>query len=147
MKISFAALAATVSTNAQFPDVQAGLFGGKSTEEKLAKQKADTLWYAAGIKGYYTGFYKSFYKQEMPAESAKCLNDETIENMITMQNLVTDPLGAAGNIADIQKDMNVFTSMAEVMENLSVCHFEQSAFDLLALCTKDPKACSMATLS
>ena len=56
-------------------------------------------------------------------------------------------MGAAANIADIQKDMNVFTSMAEVMENLSVCHFEQSAFDLMSLCTKDAKACSMATLS
>ena len=146
MKISFAALAATVAANAQVPEVQAGLFG-QSPEEKLQKQKEDTMWYAAGIKGYYTGFYKAFYKQELPESNAKCLNEETIENMITMQDLVIDPLGAAAHIADIQKDMNMFAQMAEVMENLSVCHFEQSAIDLMTLCTKTPAACSMASLT
>ena len=81
MKVSFAALAA-IATNSQMPEVQAGLFGGMSMEQKLAKQKDDTMWYAAGLKGYYTGFYKSFYKQEMPANAAKCLNEETINNIL-----------------------------------------------------------------
>lgn len=146
MKISFAALAATVAANHQMPEVQAGLFGGQTPAEKLEKQKEDTLWYAAGIKGWYTGFYKSFYKQELPAENAKCLDKDTVMNVIAVQNLIADPLGAAGNIADIQKDMSVFTQVAEVMENMSVCHFEESAFDIMSLCTKDPQACNTATL-
>ena len=145
MKVSFAAIATTCAMAS--PEVQAGLFGGLSKEEKAAKQKADTMWYAAGLKGYYTGFYKSFYKMELPAENAKCLNEETIDNVLSMEHLVSDPLGAFGNIANIQEDMNIFAKMAEVMENLSTCHFEQSAFDIMQLCTKDPLACNMQTLT
>ena len=147
MKLSFAALTTTFAMANQLPEVQKGLFGGLSKEEKAAKQKADTMWYAAGIKGYYTGFYRSFYKQELPGDNAKCLNEETIDNVITFQNLMTNPLSAFSDVANIQKDMNIFAEMAEVMENLSTCHFEQSAFDIMSLCTKDSKACSMGTLT
>ena len=118
-----------------------------SSEEKSAKAKKDTMWYAAGLKGYYTGFYKSFYKMELPADNAKCLNEETIDNILSMEHFVSDPLSAIGNIANIQEDMNIFAKMTEVMENLATCHFEQSAFDLMQLCTKDKKACNMQTLT
>ena len=56
-------------------------------------------------------------------------------------------MGAVANVADIQKDVNMFSQMAEIMENLSVCHFEQPAFDLLALCTKTSGACDIATIT
>ena len=92
MKITYAALAGCVAANSQFPDVMAGLdlFGSAAgptkaltPEEQIAKQKENTLWYAFGIKGYYTGFYKSFYKMELPETSKKCLDKETLENVIT----------------------------------------------------------------
>merc|ERR1719329_162500 len=35
----------------------------------------------------------------------------------------------------------MFAQMAEIMENLSKCHFEESAFDIMTLCTKEPSAC------
>ena len=82
------------------------------------------MWYAAGLKGYYTGFYKSFYKMELPEDQKKCLDEETIDNILSMEHLVADPIGAFSNIADIQEDVGVFAKMAEVMENLSTCKFE-----------------------
>ena len=142
MKISFAAMAALATAT---PVVQDGLFG--SSEDAALKQKQDTLWYAAGIKGYYQGFYKQFYKMELPEASAECMNKETMENIINLEHVMTDPMAAFGNMVDIQKDMNMFTQMAEIMENLSVCHFEQSAFDIMSLCTKDFKACDMGTIT
>lgn len=105
------------------------------------------MWYSAGLKGWYTGFYKSFYKQELPADNAKCLNEETIDNVLSMEHLVEDPLASLANIANIQQDMNLFTKMAQIMENLSTCHFEQSAFDVMELCTKDPHTCDITTLT
>lgn len=147
MKVSFAAIATTFALST--PEVQAGLFGGNSLtkEQKAAKQKADTMWYVAGLKGYYEGYYKAFYKMELPADAAACLNEETVDNMLSMEHLVTDPLGAVNNIANIQEDVNVFAKMAEVMENLSTCHFEKSAFDLMTMCTKNADACKFATLT
>ena len=143
MKISFAALATTLAMTSDVPQVQAGLFGAKSAEKK----KEDTLWYAAGIKGYYTGFYQSFYKQELPEDHAKCLNEETIDNILDIEQLMFNPLSAFQDISNIQKDFNVFAQSAEVMENLSTCKFEQAAFDVMTLCAKDAHACSIATLT
>merc|ERR1712017_56872 len=100
-----------------------------SAEESAAKQKEDTLWYASGIKGYYNGFYKSFYKMEMPEAAKKCLDKETVTNIIQFQTIMANPMGAMGDLVDIQKDFNMFAQMAEIMENLSVCHFEQPSFD------------------
>lgn len=37
--------------------------------------------------------------------------------------------------------------MAEIFEDLSTCHFEKSAFDLMSMCTKDPKACAFPTIT
>ena len=38
---------------------------------------ADTEWIIAGVKGYYDGFYKAFYKTNMP-ESRKQLSAQEI---------------------------------------------------------------------
>ena len=61
---------------------------------------------------------------ELPEDQKKCLDEETIDNILSMEHLVADPIGAFGNIADIQEDVGVFAKMAEVMENLSTCKFE-----------------------
>ena len=143
MKLSFAALATLVAAN-QHPEVQ-GLFS-EDPAAKL-KQKEDTLWYAAGVKGFYQGFYKTFYKMELPEASSECMNKETMINIIALEQLLANPLGILDDLADIQKDVNVFAQSAEIMENLSVCHFEQPAFDIMTLCTKDMKACDLGTIT
>jgi hypothetical protein len=130
MKFSYAAIATTFALT----DVQ-------------ACSKEDTMWAVSGLKGFYTGYFKSFYKQELPADAAACLNEETIDNMISMEGLVMDPLHTVTNLVNIQEDVNIFAKMAEVFENLSTCHFEKSGFDLLAMCTKDPKACAFTTMT
>ena len=159
MKITYAALAGCVAANSQFPEVMAGLdlFGSSSAEtiptkaltpeEKVVKQKEDTLWYAFGIKGYYTGFYKSFYKMEIPEANKKCLDKTTLENVIAFGNIMSDPVTAMTKAFDIQGDINMFSQMAEIMENLSVCHFEQPAFDILSFCTTNAKACDLGTIT
>ena len=121
MKISFAAIGVLFAANSQ--TVDASFFGKSlSPEEQAAKTRENTLWYAAGVKGYYTGFYKSFYKTDLPQDAVDCLNDETMDNVLNFQKMVTNPMSAVANVADIQKDVNIFTQMAEIMENMSTCH-------------------------
>ena len=76
----------------------------------------------------------------------ECMNEETTSNMIALGELMIDPLSIINNGFDIQKDFNIFAQMAEIMENLSKCHFEESAFDIMTMCTKDPKSCEIAKL-
>merc|ERR1711977_455354 len=42
---------------------------------------------------------------------------------------------------NIQQDFNMFAQMAEIMENLSACKYEKSAFDIMGMCTKHPEKC------
>lgn len=91
MKFSYAAIATAFAMT----DVQ-------------ACTKDDTMYAVAGFKGFYDGFYKAFYKQELPTDAAACLNEETVNNMIHMENLVMDPLHAFDNISNIQEDVNMF---------------------------------------
>ena len=56
MKLSFAAVATVVSANQfAFPVVE------KKSPEQL---RLDAEWNIAGVKGYYDGFYKAFYKKK-----------------------------------------------------------------------------------
>jgi hypothetical protein len=134
MKLSFAAVATVVAAN-QFPQVQFPMVEKKSPE----KLRSDTEWNIAGVKGYYDGFYKSFYKSNMPETMKDCLNKETVDNVIVFETVLNDPFNI--KMMDIQKDFNMFAEMAQIMENLSKCHFEESAFDIMTLCTKEPTAC------
>ena len=134
MKLSFAAVATVVAAN-QFPQVQFPMVEKKSPEQL----RSDTEWNIAGVKGYYDGFYKSFYKSNMPETMKECLNKETVDNVVVFETVLNDPFNI--KMMDIQKDFNMFAEMAQIMENLSKCHFEESAFDIMTLCTKDPSAC------
>lgn len=153
MKFVFAALASVVAASGQTPQVEKGLgmkmpFGNHmSAEEKHEAQKENTLWYAAGVKGFYSGFYKSFYKSSMPEGMDKCLDDETIENVMAVQGLFKNPIKTFSSIANIQNDVKEFSQLAEIMENLSTCKFEKAGIDIVTMCTKDMSACSLSTLT
>ena len=105
-----------------------------------------SMWAIEGVKGFYDGYYKALYKRATP-DMEKCLNEETAKNIATLEGLVLDPVGALGKIADIQNDFNLFGEMAEVFENLSQCHFEESVFDIIGMCAADPEACLMPKLT
>ena len=135
MKLSFAAVATVVAANSSF---QAFPVVEKKSPEQL---QHDAEWNIAGVKGYYDGFYKAFYKKNMPETMSECLNAETTKNIIQFQSVFNDPFNM--NFVDVQKDFNMFAQMAEIMENLSKCHFEESAFDIMTLCSKEPKACML----
>merc|ERR1711907_83598 len=105
-----------------------------------------TMWFVEGVKGFYDGYYKALYKTKSPDMEA-CLNEETAKNMAKLEGLMLDPMHAMTEIANIQEDFNLFGEMAEVFENLSKCHFEESAFDIMGMCTKDPEACMLPKLT
>jgi hypothetical protein len=53
-----------------------------------------------------------------------------------------DPLSALADVSNIQEDFNMFARMAEIMENLSICKFEESPIDLMTFCTTDVTKCT-----
>ena len=117
-----------------------------SADEAADKQKENTMWYVDGVKGLHEGFFKAFYKSSQGAQNDECLNDETINNLITYGNILADPLNIFSNIADVQGDFNIFADGAEIIENFGKCHIEGPAFDVLHLCATDATACSPTKL-
>jgi len=91
--------------------------GGDSADKeaaKLAKEEKLTLQ-LNGWKGFYDGYYKAFYKTNShDVTNADCLNDETIDNMVAMTGLLSNPMGLF-EMKNIQADMNLFGEGAEVM--------------------------------
>ena len=107
-------------------------------EDSLAK---NTAWAIDGIKGYYDGYYSSFYKTSLPKNMEKCLDEDSIKDVVAAINILTDPLAIFTQIIDFSRDVKEFQTFASVFENLSNCHFEESAFDLFTMCTKNPGEC------
>ena len=136
--------AQAVQLEQQHPEVE-GLFDifSKKTPEQ---QEANTKWYIDGAKGYYDGYYKSFYKTSMDQAQSECLNDETTGNLLKFGKIAANPLTLVSSITNISEDFNLFAEGAEILENVSKCHFEQSAFDIMHLCSTDPDACKMNKL-
>ena len=98
-----------------------------------------------GIRGVHEGFNKAFYKDSELAND-ECLNDETINNMITYGTILSDPKHMFSRIADAQYDFNIFADGAQIMENLGKCRFEGPAFDVIHMCAADISSCSIGSL-
>merc|ERR1712147_88875 len=58
-------------------------------EDSLAK---NTAWAIDGIKGYYDGYYSSFYKTSLPKNMEKCLDEDSIKDVVAAINILADPL-------------------------------------------------------
>ena len=133
-------LAAVAGVNALGADKEA------KEAEKLAKEEKLTLQ-LEDFKGFYDGYYKAFYKTNSRDESqADCLNEDTISNMVSLSDMVHNPM-ALFEMKNIQADMNLFGEGAEVMQDLSACHFESSFFDLQAMCKTEAKPCEMSNIT
>ena len=117
-----------------------------SADAAADKQKENTMWYVDGVKGLHEGFYKSFYKSSSGSKNDECLNDETINNLITYGNIAADPLNIFSNIANIQADFNIFADGTEIYENFGKCRLEGPTFDIIELCAKDATACAPTQL-
>ena len=107
---------------------------GQTAEEKQAQ---DDMMYLQldGFKGFYDGYYRSFYKINSHEDigDGKCLDDSTIENIVAMGDIIHDPFSLL-DISKIHDDLNLFAEGAEIMSDLSNCKFEQSVFDIMAMC-------------
>jgi hypothetical protein len=115
---------------------------------QVDQNKLNTEWFVDGARGFYHGYYKSFYKAtEMPETMEKCLDRETVDNLYRFEQMAFDPIGTAAGFVDISKDLTLVSETSEVFFNLSNCHFETSVFDILGTCTSNPVACSIATIS
>ena len=102
------------------------------------------MWGVEGFKGFYDGYYKSFYKKPLPQGKDSCLNEETVNNMKKLSAFTSDPIAAFSNA---EEGFNMFTEMAEVFENLASCRFEESVVDITKMCLADPEACLMPKLT
>ena len=142
------------ATCALLGSAQAGMFSwipgmgsSTSTVPLTPEQKLEnTKWWVDGMKGYYDGYYRNFYKTRESEDMANCLDMETTNNIVKWGNVVAHPMDIMSNVANLTEDFNLFAEGAEIMENVSKCHFEQSAFDLMHMCTQDPEACTMTKL-
>ena len=80
---------------------------------------------------------------KMPQGMEKCLDEETVTNMYMFEQMTFNPLGTVAGLFDIGKDINLFSQAAEILFNLSNCHFESSVFDIIHYCTIDFANCGI----
>ena len=100
-----------------------------------------------GAKSFYDGYYKSFYHVNSKDETlTNCMDEKTIDNMIQLGKIIKNPLSMF-EMKNIKADMNMFGEAAEVTADLSECHFEQSFFDIWAMCQEDKEVCAMPKLT
>ena len=129
----------------------AGVSGKKDVDQEAAEiaQQEHFALQLDGLKGFYDGYYRSFYKvtsHEEIADLDDCLNGETIENIVAMSGFVSHPM-ALFEMKNLKEDMNLFGEGAEVMEDLSACHFEKSFFDLWGMCQDNKEICAMSQIT
>ena len=106
---------------------------GLTDEEKKAQE--DQLYMKLdGYKGFYDGYYRSFYKiNSHETVNENCLDEKSIENIVAMSDIINDPFSIM-SVSKIHEDLNLFAEGAEIMSDLSNCKFEQSYFDIMAMC-------------
>ena len=100
------------------------------------KQIADDKLYMQldGYKGFYDGYTRSFYKINSHTEvNEACLDEKTIDNIIAYADIINDPFSLL-DFSKINDDLNLFAEGAEIMSDLASCKFEQSVFDIMAMC-------------
>lgn len=112
----------------------------------MVEDSNNMMWGVEGFKGFYDGYYKSFYKKPLPEGKDSCLNEETVNNMQKLNAFTSNPIAAFTN-GDVQEGFNMFTEMAEVFENLASCRFEESVVDITQMCLGNPEACLMPKLT
>ena len=66
--------------------------------------------------------------------------------MVALHSVVADPMSVITS-GDFTKDFNLFAQGAEVMENLSSCHFEESVFDIMQECNEDEELCTIGAIT
>jgi hypothetical protein len=129
----------------------AGVSAKKTEAQEVAElaQQEKLSHQLNGFKGFYDGYYRSFYKVNSHEEVKNlddCMNDATIENIVAVSQFVNNPL-AMFEMKNIKEDMNLFGEGAEIMEDLSACHFEQSFFDVWGMCQDNKEICAMSQIT
>ena len=96
------------------------------------QNKLNTERFIDGARGFYYGYYKSFYKKSiMPEGMQNCLDSTTIDNLYKFEQKVLNPFRAATELFDISKDLTFVKDGGEVLLNLANCHFETSFWDII----------------
>ena len=100
------------------------------------KQIADDKLYMQldGYKGFFDGYTRSFYKINSHEQvNEACMDEKTIDNIIAYADIINDPFSLL-DLSKINEDLNLFAEGAEIMSDLAACKFEQSVFDIMAMC-------------
>ena len=154
--MKFAAIA-TIAVAAAHPEVQ-GMMDwmpamptmpsmGKADANSIKadpKLEADAKWYVEGMKGYYDGYYKQFYKKREDASMASCLDETTTTNMVNWGTIMLHPSYLTDNIMNFTNDFALATEGMQIAEDIMACHFEKSAYDLMTFCSADATRCTMS---
>ena len=100
-----------------------------------------------GLKSFYDGYYKSFYKvNKSDSNLDKCMDDTTIHNMLSIGMLIENPLSLF-SITNFTSNIQVFGSVVEVAGDLYACTFWSTALDLWNICSSEKNACAMETIT
>ena len=134
--LAIAALFTTAHAEEELPEIE-----GVDHDEEMK-----TMWYVDGIKGFYDGYYKSFYKHSISGEMKECLNNETIGNMIRFHQVLTHPLDLF-KPENFGNDFNLLTEGTQILTDLHECKFFETFGDIKAQCAEDPDKCAMGQIT
>ena len=100
-----------------------------------------------GFRGLIQGYQKGFYEETaMEPIKEECLNDITIDNIVTFSDIINDPFSLL-DFKNIRNDINLFAEGAEIMADLSGCNFEQFGVDTKVWCEADAEGVSKCAVS
>ena len=117
---------------------------GLVASAQASDANADVMWYVDGVKGFYDGFYKSLYKQNMSEDMKKCLNDETIGNMVDLAQTLKNPFTI---FSDFNKGMNLIKEGTEVLNDVQECKFLESWTDIDHFCKENRDDCALTKIT
>merc|ERR1719326_827400 len=110
-----------------------------------ADSDATVKWYIEGVRGFNEGFDKALYKTHITDSNDKCFDQKTLDNLMVYSGLITDPFSLITNF-DVEKDINIISDGAEIIQDLAGCKFEGPAIDIMDFCADNKDNCNMKTL-
>ena len=100
-----------------------------------------TEYYLNGIRGFWTGYMRGFYKDSKYALNERCLSINLSKNLHFLVDFVE------GN-QPIYKVVSFVTTFAKVFnDNNENCGYQKFALDMKEFCAKDEERCTLPVLS
>ena len=79
------------------------------------------MWVLEGMKGFYDGYYSAFYRSSKLASLRTCLDEQTIDDIVALQDVIENPLSLFMSF-DLTKDLHIFGSVSEIASDIFKCN-------------------------